>query len=158
MFSRLKRLTLSLKDRVSRRLVNKLILLFTTIIILVVGSLTVISYQMLEKESVDHSIVSTTNNLKLVNQNLEDYLSGIEQLSLPQIRYDEIIRAIKLEENDYSSKMYLENYLRSLFYSRDDLESIYFYLIDQKKYYSITREAYNITVRVSYQEGIPDQP
>ncbi|GIP08408.1 MAG: sensor histidine kinase [Paenibacillus macerans] len=158
MFSRLKRLTLSLKDRVSRRLVNKLILLFTTIIILVVGSLTVISYQMLEKESVDHSIASTTNNLKLVNQNLEDYLSGIEQLSLPQIRYDEIIRAIKLEENDYSSKMYLENYLRSLFYSRDDLESIYFYLIDQKKYYSITREAYNITVRVSYQEGIPDQP
>lgn len=158
MIKRVKRMLESLRDRISRRLVNKLILLFTTIIILVVGLLTVISYQMIQKESVSHSITSTTNNLKLVNQNLEDYLEGIEKLSLPQIRYEEILRAVMNEENDYASKMYLEDYLRELFYSRNDLESIYLYLIDQKKYYSITREAYNITVRVSYQAGIPEQP
>lgn len=158
MFSRIRNMFATLKDRVSRRLVNKLILLFTTIIILVVGLLTVISYQMIQRESVSHSIASTTNNLKLVNQNLEDYLAGIEQLSLPQIRYEEIIQAVTHEETEYASKMYLEDYLRELFYSRNDLESIYLYLIDQQKYYSITREAYNITVRVSYQEGIPDRP
>ncbi|MGG6313200.1 cache domain-containing sensor histidine kinase [Paenibacillus macerans] len=158
MFNRIKRMFIMLNDWISRRLVNKLILLFTTIIILVVGLLTVISYQMIQRESVSHSIASTTNNLKLVNQKLEDYLNGIEQLSLPQIRYEEILQAVVNEETDYSSKMYLEDYLRELFYSRNDLESIYLYLIDQQKYYSITREAYNITVRVSYQEGIPDQP
>lgn len=147
----------SLRERISRRLVNKLILLFTTIIILVVGLLTVISYQMIQKESVNHSIASTSNNLKLVGQNLEDYLEGIEKFSLPQIGYDEIIRAVIHEENDYASKMYLESYLRQLFYSRNDLEDIYLYLIDQHKYYSITKEAYNITVRVGYVDNIPDQ-
>ncbi len=141
----------------SRRLVNKLILFFSTIIILVVGSLTIISYQMIQKESVDNSMSSTANNLKLVNQNLEDYLAGIEQLSLPQIRYDELIRAILNEEDDYAAKMYLEDYLRSLFYSRKDLNSIYLYLVGQGKYYSITQEAYDIKVRVSYEGQIPYQ-
>lgn len=64
----------SMWRRITQKLVNKLILLFTSVIILVVGSLTIISYQMIEKESVNHSIASTTNNLLLVNQNLEDYL------------------------------------------------------------------------------------
>ncbi len=137
----------SLYERVSRRLVNKLILLFTSIIILVVASLTIISYQMLQRESVNNSIESTTNNLLLVNQNLEDYLAGIEQLSLPQIRYDELTDAIMHEDKDYSSRMYLEDYLRSLYFSRKDLDTIYLYLVDRQKYYSITKENYNITVR-----------
>ncbi|WP_110930824.1 sensor histidine kinase [Paenibacillus bouchesdurhonensis] len=156
-----KRLTAAMKsmiDRVSRRLVNKLNLLFTSIIILIVGSLTVISYQMLQKESISNSIASTTNNLMLVNQKLEDYLDGIEQFSLPHNKYDEIIRAVMQEGNDYAARMYLEDYLRDMFYSRKDLESIYLYLIDQQKYYSITREAYNITIRVGYQGGIDEQP
>ncbi|WP_068783956.1 sensor histidine kinase [Paenibacillus phocaensis] len=158
MFNRILNTLTTLTDRVSRRLVNKLILLFTTIIILVVGLLTVISYQMLERESVNHSMASTTNNLKLINQKLEDYLAGVEQLSLPLIHYEDILQAIINEESDYAAKMYLEDYLRGLFYSRNDLESIYLYLIDQHKYYAITREAYNVTIRASYQEGIPDQP
>lgn len=158
MFNRIRSMLTTLTDRVSRKLVNKLILLFTTIIILVVSLLTIISYQMLERESVNHSMASTANNLKLVNQKLEDYLAGVEQLSLPQIHYEDILQAIMTEESDYASKMYLEDYLRELFYSRNDLESIYLYLIDQHKYYSITREAYNVTVRASYQEEIPDQP
>ncbi|MEC0371045.1 sensor histidine kinase [Paenibacillus chibensis] len=152
-----KKAFMQLKERISRRLVNKLVLLFTSIIILVVGSLTIISYQMIEKESVNNSIASTTNNLKLINQKLEDYLDGIEQLSLPSLRYDETIRAIVNEESDYASKMYLEDYLRELFYSRHDLNGIYLYLIDQGKYYSVTQEAYDIKVRVSYEVGIPEQ-
>lgn len=154
----IERLLFQLKERISRKLVNKLVLVFTTIIILVVGSLTIISYQMIQKESVDNSIASTTNNLKLVNQNLEDYFNDIEQLSLPLIDYDETIRAIVNEEKDYASKMYIEDYLRQMFYSRKDLNGIYLYLIDQGKYYSITQDAYDIKIRVSYEPGIPDQP
>jgi two-component system sensor histidine kinase YesM len=148
----------SLYDQVSRRLVNKLILLFTSIVILVVTALTVISYQMLRKESVNNSIASTTNNLLLVNKNLENYLDGIEQLSLPQIRYDEFTNAIHREEKDYASRLYLEDYLRSLYYSRNDLETIYLYLIDQQKFYSITKENYNITVRTGTAEQVQEMP
>lgn len=135
-------------ERVSRRLANKLILLFTIIIILVVTSLTFISYGMLRKESVNNSIASTGNNLLLVGRNLESYLEGIEQLSLPQIAYDEINYAIMHESEDYGSRMYVENYLRNLYFSRTDLEAIYLYVIKEHKYYYVTKENYNITVRV----------
>ncbi|KQO10802.1 sensor histidine kinase [Paenibacillus sp. Leaf72] len=146
------------RELVARRLVNKLILLFTGVIVLVVASLNFISYQMLEKESVGNSIDSTTNNLLLVGRNLEDYLKGIEQISLPQIGYDEITYAIMHESEDYSSKMYVENYLRNLFYSRSDLEAIYLYVVEKQKYYAITRENYNITVRTGTNTIIAEQP
>lgn len=143
---------------ISRRLVNKLILISTSIIILVVASLTYSSYQMLQKEAVNNSIASTTNNLLLVNQNLEAYLDGIEQLSLPQIRYDQLTYAFMHEAKDYGSKMYLEEYLRNLFFSRSDLETIYLYLVDQQKYYSISKENYNITVRTGTHPDIEGMP
>lgn len=144
--------------RVSRRLANKLILLFTIIIILVVSSLTYISYSMLQRESVDNSMASTGNNLLLVGRNLESYLSGIEQLSLPQISYDEFNYAILHESEDYSSRMYVEDYLRNLYFSRNDLEAVYLYVIKEQKYYYVTKENYNITVRVSVHPPIVDLP
>lgn len=100
---------------------------------------------------------STSNNLKLVNQKWASYLEGIKQLSLPQIRYDDIIRAIVNEKSDYGSKMYLESYLRQLFYSRDDVEAIYLYLIHQQKYYVISKESYNTYVRTGTNSTIPDE-
>lgn len=154
MITALKKLLDSLIERISRRLANKLILLFTIIIILVVTSLTFISYGMLRKESVNSSIASTSNNLLLVGRNLESYLDGIEQLSLPQISYDEFNYAILHEAEDYGSKMYVENYLKNLYFSRKDLESIYLYVIKEQKYYYVTKENYNITVRVTEHPSI----
>ncbi|PZD97597.1 two-component sensor histidine kinase [Paenibacillus sambharensis] len=144
-------------ERLSRRLVNKLVLLFTSIITLVVISLTVISYQMLQRESVEHSIIGTTNTLKLVNQNLEDFISGVEQLSLPQIRYDQIVSSIENEQHDYAARLYLESYLRELYYSRTDMEVICFYLVEQQKYYYITRENYNLRVLTAEGDEITRQ-
>lgn len=112
-------------------------------------SLTFISYGMLRKESVNSSIASTSNNLLLVGRNLESYLDGIEQLSLPQISYDEITYAILHESEDYASKMYVEDYLKNLYFSRNDLEAIYLYVIKEHKYYYVTKENYNITVRIA---------
>lgn len=148
----------ALFEPVSRRLANKLILLFTIIIVLVVFSLTFISYGMLRRESVSSSIASTGNNLLLVGRNLETYLKGIEQLSLPQISYDEFTYALLHESDDYSSKMYVENYLRNLYFSRSDLEAIYLYILKEHKYYSVTKENYNITVRVMDHPPIENLP
>ncbi|ASA20216.1 sensor histidine kinase [Paenibacillus donghaensis] len=145
-------------DRVSRRLANKLILLFTIIIILVVTSLTFISYGMLRKESVNNSIASTSSNLLLVGRNLESYLQGIEQLSLPQIAYDEFTYAILHESTDYASRMYVEDYLKNLYFSRKDLESAYLYIIKEHKYYYVTKENYNITVRSAEHPSIEQLP
>ncbi|OMF37320.1 two-component sensor histidine kinase [Paenibacillus sp. FSL H8-0548] len=145
-------------ERMSRRLVNKLILLFTFIIILVVGSLTYISYQMLQKESITNSISSTSNNLLLVNQNLEDYLMGMEQLSLPQIRYEEITYAITHESQEYASKMYLEDYLRGLYYSRNDLKAIYLYVVKENKYYAISKVNNDVKIETGNNSAIKELP
>lgn len=158
MINRASKALSGLIERVNRRLVNKLILLFATIIILVVASLTFISYQMLQKESVANSIASTSNNLLLVNQNLEDYLNGIEQLSLPQINYDELSYAFKHESEEYASRMFVEEYLRNLYFSRNDLEAIYLYVVDQGKYYAVTKENYNVTVRTAVDPNIAQLP
>lgn len=147
----------SLRDRISRRLVNKLIMLFSTIIILIVASLTVISYRMLRDESVGNGIASTSNNLHLVNQNLEGYLDGIEELSLPNIRYEELSQAIQREQRDYSAKTYLEDYLRQLYFSRNDIRAIFLYLVEQGKYYSITKEDYNVAVRTGTSSAIENR-
>lgn len=146
-----------LADKVSSKLVNKLIILFSVIIILVVGSLTFISYQMLHKESIDNIISSNTNNLKLVNQNLEDYIKEMEQLSLPNINYDELSYAILHESEDYSSRMFIENYLRGIFQNQDDLDVIYMYIVKQKKYYEISRLQNDISIRTVTDQSILQQ-
>ncbi|MDQ0062249.1 sensor histidine kinase [Paenibacillus harenae] len=158
MVNRASKALTGLIEHVNRRLANKLILLFATIIILVVASLTFISYQMLQKESVASSIASTSNNLLLVNQNLEDYLNGIEQLSLPQINYDELTYAIMHESEEYASRMFVEEYLRNLYFSRKDVEAIYLYVVEQGKYYALTKENYNVTVRTAIDPNIVRLP
>ncbi|MDQ0114742.1 sensor histidine kinase [Paenibacillus harenae] len=158
MVNRASKALTGLIEHVNRRLANKLILLFATIIILVVASLTFISYQMLQKESVASSIASTSNNLLLVNQNLEDYLNGIEQLSLPQINYDELTYAIMHESEEYASRMFVEEYLRNLYFSRKDVEAIYLYVVEQGKYYALTKENYNVTVRTAIDPNIARLP
>ncbi|RUS49061.1 sensor histidine kinase [Cohnella sp. AR92] len=146
-----------LREAATRRLVNKLILLFSTILILVVMSLTLISYRIIEKESVQHSISSNSNNLLLVNKNFEKYFGEIEQLSLPKSRYDDIVSSIIHERTDYGSQQYLQNYLWELFYSRSDLDEIALYLIDEGKYYYIRRENFNVPIRTVADDTIPKQ-
>ncbi|WP_138493836.1 sensor histidine kinase [Paenibacillus pinistramenti] len=151
------RLLLEIRERIRRRLVHKLVLVFSLIIVLLVGSLSVISYQMIQQESVGSSVDSTTSNLLLVNRNLEDFLSGIEELSLPKIQYDQLINAILTEPAEYSSRLYLEQYLKNLFFARKDLEAINLYLPSSHKYYSITREQYDTKVRSVYDATVPEQ-
>lgn len=147
----------ALTERVSSRLVNKLILLFSTIIILVVGSLTFISYKMLQREALKNSIASTSNNLLLVNKNLADYLTGMEQLSLPQINYDELAFAISHAATNYASKMFVEDYLRNMYFSRsnEDLEAIYLYFVSSGTYYTISKENFDIKIRSGQADNIP---
>ncbi|GLX67356.1 hypothetical protein MU1_17010 [Paenibacillus glycanilyticus] len=136
---------------------NKLILLFTTIIILVVGSLTFISYKMLQREALNNSISSTSNNLLLVNKNLEEYLKGMEQLSLPSINYDELAFAINHAATNYASKMYVEDYLRGMYFSRsnEDLEAIYLYFVESGTYYTIAKENFDIKIRSGHADNLP---
>ena len=139
------------------RLVKKLILLFTFIIILVVVLLTLISYRVIENESIQSNISNNINDLRLVNTNLVNYFSEMDQFSLPQFKYERIISALMNESEDFSEQSYLEDYIRGLFYFRKDIEGIYMYLTEQKKYYYILRADAYTKVRIVSDENIPKQ-
>lgn len=134
-------------NRMTGRLAYKLFVPFTTIVLLVVVLLGAVSDQRLRGEAVRHSIDSAANNLLLVNRNVEDYMDGIAQFTLPQLQYDDLIHAVLNEKNDYGSRMYLENYLRRMYYSRSDLNSLQLYIVGEDKTYTLTRETYNVVIR-----------
>jgi len=149
-------LVLPLIRACTSKLVIKLILLFSSIIVLAVSTLTFISYKMLEKQSVESNLAGSTSNLRLVNKNVRNYFEEVSQFTAPQYRYEQIMNALRNESDDTTSRMYLEDYLRVLFYSRTDVEGIFLYLIEENKVYSLTRE--DITVKTSYNDTIPSEP
>lgn len=112
---------------------------------------------MLQREALNNSIASTSNNLLLVNKNLEDYLKGMEQLSLPQVNYDELAFAISHAATNYASKMFVEDYLRNMYFSRsnEDLEAIYLYFVGSGTYYTIAKENFDIKIRSGQADNIP---
>jgi two-component system sensor histidine kinase YesM len=144
----------------TQRLAGKLLLLFASIIVLVVGSLTYISFSMLENESFKSNVSGTGSNLGIVNKNLDKFLSEIDQFSMPQLQFEQLTLAIRNEQADYASQLYLEDYVRRLFYSRSDVEGVYFYLVELQKYYYISRQDSDIRVRVLYDSDrkIPSSP
>jgi len=156
LIARIERTAEKVWNTLTGRLAYKLFVPFTTIVLLVVVSLSVVSDQRLRGEAIRHSIDATSNNLLFVNRNVKDYMDGIAQFTLPQLQYDDLIHAVLNEGDDYSSRMYLENYLRRMYYSRSDLAGLDLYIVGEGKTYALTREAYNIVIRASADEGIAD--
>lgn len=126
-----------------KKLVNTLVIFITGILFLVIGSLTYISYSTIQKDSVRQAILTGTNNLKLVNENYQRFFKSAEQYTLPNGLYDDLMLALRNESNDYSSRAYLENYVSSLFYSRDDIDSVDLYILSQNEDYTINRSEYS---------------
>ncbi len=141
-----------------KKLANKLVLLFSAIIILTIISLTFVSYKIIEKESVKNIIDGNRNNLTLINKNIESYFNDINQVSLPNIKYDNIMNALLGVTDELSAEAYLEDYIRSMFYSRNDFEGICLYIVEQNCYYYITRgDGMVLKVRKAYNTDIPNE-
>jgi two-component system sensor histidine kinase YesM len=134
---------------VTARLARKLILLFASIIVLSFGSLTYIAYKALENESFKSNVSGTGSNLAIVGKNLDKFLEEVDLLSRPPLQFEQLMLAIRNERDDYASQLYLENYVRGIYYSRSDLVGVYLYLIDERKYYYISRSDPDIRVRVA---------
>ncbi|MDF2986214.1 MAG: sensor histidine kinase [Eubacterium sp.] len=147
-----------LKNIFSKKLANKLVLLFSIIIILTIASLTFVSYKIIERESTKNIIDANGNNLSLINKTIDSYFKDINQVSLPNIKYDNIMNALLGVTDELSAEAYLEDYIRSMFYSRSDFEGICLYIVDQNCYYYITRgDGMVLKVRKAYNSDIPKE-
>ncbi|GGI46369.1 histidine kinase [Paenibacillus marchantiophytorum] len=147
----------NLHERLSRKLVNKIILLLSFVIVLIVGSLTIISTRITENEAMKNMVTTTKNNLKLVNQNFDNYFFERRQFIFPQYQYEQVINSLQNEDLEYTSQQYLEDYLRVLFYSKPDIQGVYLYVIKKNKYYYITHDENESKVRIAVNQEIPSK-
>ncbi|MDF2883617.1 MAG: sensor histidine kinase [Clostridiaceae bacterium] len=141
-------------DKIGEKLVRKLILIFTLIIVTIVVSLTFISYKIIEQESFNNIIFSNESNLKLVNKNFEKYFSDIDQVSFPYANYNSLINAVNHDAEDYNQQVYLENYVRNLIYQRTDICGVFLYVIKEGKYYYIARDNNDFKVNTIFNKEI----
>ncbi len=148
----------TMKGIFTKKLANKLVFLFSAIIILTITSLTFASYKIIEKESVRNIIDTNRNNLVLINKNIESYFKEINQVSLPHLKYDNLLNALMGVTDEMTARAFLEDYVRSMFYSRSDFEGICLFLIEQDCYLYISKgDGMDIKVRKVHKEGIPQE-
>ncbi|MEA4890612.1 MAG: sensor histidine kinase [Clostridiaceae bacterium] len=143
-----------LQARLTRHLVNKFILLFTGVLLFFICLQAVISYSMLRDQAIADEISSNTEVLDFVGKELDSYLGGITAALTARLDYDQITKAVLNEQNNYQDQMYLEDYLRNLFYSRSDIAAAYFYLLDKDRFYYISRLQKETMVRIG--QGNPN--
>ncbi|MFC5701030.1 sensor histidine kinase [Cohnella faecalis] len=127
---------------VSGRLRNKLILLFSAIAACIVILLSYLSYLQSAGLNRDNYIESNRKILKLVNQNLDGYLDRIDELSISPRKDAPFMDAIISKE--YSSQAYIQNQLKTLFYSGEDIEEVSIYTPSAGQLYTMSRSFVNL--------------
>ncbi|MCX7711477.1 MAG: sensor histidine kinase [Clostridia bacterium] len=130
----------------TRKLANKLILIFSFTVSLFIIALIFISYNRTTDTLIKDFIDNNKSILKLVNQNFENDIEQIDEFSLTPRQDAQLMTRLTLEEDDYDSEKYIETQLRNMFYSRKDIEEIRFYIPSSMNVYYISRSNANIGV------------
>lgn len=121
------------------RLANKLVLIFSISVSIFIVMLILISYfrdtSMLTKDFIDNN----RNNLKIINQNLINYINQIDDFSLTPRKDLKFMSFLGDEDYYYENETYMQSMIRNMFNIRQDIESIRFYAIESKKEIYISR-------------------
>jgi two-component system, sensor histidine kinase YesM len=134
------------------RLANKLILAFILSISIFIMVLVFITYNQTSDILTSDFINTNKSILTLVNKNYENYVGQIDELSISFRKDTQIMNILVNGSWDYSGEMYLQNQIKILFYSRNDIEKLRFYLPGNGKLYSISRT--NDKLRVEYSPNL----
>lgn len=128
---------------ISGRLRNKLVFAFSFILVFIVVLLSLLSYLQTTNINESNYIDSSQKILKLVNQNIERYIDQINELSLSPRKDAQFMDALLSDE--YLNRFYIQNQLKNLFYSRDDIEEMSIYTPLNHQIYRISRSSINLT-------------
>jgi len=124
------------------KLQNKLIFIFSLIVLLLVFILTFMTYRQTTKIIESEFIISNSKVLELVSQNLDNYLGQFEDLSLLPRKDAQFMNSLVL--NGDNSRDYIQNQVKNMFYSREDIEEISIYIPIDHKQYRISRSLINM--------------
>jgi two-component system sensor histidine kinase YesM len=143
-----------IKRILSGRLRNKLVFAFSFIVVFIVILLSYLSFRQTTNINAANFIDSSQKILKLVNQNLDSYVDQIDELSLSPRKDAQFMDA--LLSNEYLGQFYIQNQIKNLFYSRDDIEEISIYTPLDHQLYRISRSTVNLTQELDTQT--PNEP
>lgn len=131
------------------RLRSKLIIVFSLIVVLIVILLSYLSYRQSSIINEDNFIVSNQKIMKLVNQNLDNYISKIDEFSLSPRKDAVFMDAIISTE--YLAQFNIQNQMKNMFYSREDIEEMTIYTPITHTQYRLSRSTVNLTQQSDYQ-------
>ncbi|SFS84090.1 sensor histidine kinase [Paenibacillus sp. BC26] len=127
---------------IASKLRNQLIMLFSAIAACIVILLSYLSYLQSAGMNRDHFIESNRKILKLVNQNLDGYLDRIDELSISLRKDSQFMDAIISKE--YGGQLYIQNQLKNLYYSSDDIEALSIYTPKTGLQYTMSKAFINL--------------
>ncbi|MFD1772460.1 cache domain-containing sensor histidine kinase [Paenibacillus rhizophilus] len=124
----------------TRKLGNKLGLAFSLIVCVLILVLATVSYYRTTWIIKDNYISNTAKELEHMNESLDNYVAQIDALSLSFRRDDNFMEALMNDEEDFSSRLYIENQLRNLFYpSSRDIAAVSLFIPRTGAQYTISR-------------------
>lgn len=146
--NRIKDYVKNIYDRITRSLANRMAVFYTIIVTVFITALIMTSYFrtifIIRNDFVDNN----KSILKLVCQNLNNYIKQIDDFSLT-MRMDQdgyLITILSSNINDFQSDYYIENEVRNLFNARNDIVSVKFYVPSSQKEFSISRDGGHVSV------------
>ena len=121
------------------RLANKLIVTFTATIIIFIVVLIFVSYNRTNEILINDFISSNKSILKLLNQNYTNYIAQIDELSITFRKDSQFMEYLTTDPISYPGRTYLQNQIKNLFYSRNDIEKLQFYIPKTGTLFTISR-------------------
>lgn len=131
------------------RLRSKLIIVFSLIVVLIVILLSYLSYRQSSLMNEENFIDSNQKIMGLVNQNLDNYISKIDEFTLSPRKDAVFMDAII--SNEYLSQFNIQNQMKNMFYSREDIEEMTIYTPINHTQYRLSRSTVNLTQSSDYQ-------
>jgi two-component system sensor histidine kinase YesM len=121
------------------RLANKLIVTFTLTISVFIMILIIVSYNRTNDILINDFINTNQSILRLVNTNYRNYIDQIDELSITFRKDTQFMDIITNGAMDSAGKIYVENQIKILFYSRKDIEQLKVYIPRRRLLYTISR-------------------
>lgn len=132
---------------------NRLIFVFSWIVLFIVLIPTLISYRQSTLTLKQQYIDSHRQIVKLIHENISSYVKQIDDLSLSPRKDEQFMNA--LYGDSYVERTYIQNELRNIFYSRDDIEMLSIYTPINGIKYTASRSFVNI--KVEEDRTVPQQ-
>jgi two-component system sensor histidine kinase YesM len=137
---------LSIAELFMGSLTRKLVVVFSLVVSVFIVAIIYVSYNRTSAILKNDFIVNYKNVLRFDNENLDSYFEQIDDLSLILRKDDKFMNILLTQSEDYSSRTYVQDMIRNLFFTRADIEGLQFYINSSRTLNLISHSVPNLHV------------